>query len=113
MQTLKIEIDDNDPRGLVVTLRGEGHLDDIADLQHTLQQVARTQPTVVVLNMPQLDFVSSMIIGAIIELRLNLKRHGGLCKIAGLRGHVAEAFHVTRIDEAIPSFATVEEALVN
>jgi anti-anti-sigma factor len=113
VQTLKIEIDDTDPRGLIVTLRGEGHLDDIADLEHALQSVARTQPPQVVINMPELGFVSSMIIGAIIQLRLSLKRHGGVCKIAGLRGHVAEAFHVTRIDQTIPSFNSVEEALTH
>lgn len=111
MQTLKIEIDQTDPRGIITTLRGEGHLDDIADLQHTLNQIARLQPPLVVVDMTEMQFANSSIIGALIELRLNLKKHGGTIKFAGLRGHVAEAFHVTRIDQAIASFGSVEEAL--
>jgi len=113
MQTLRIQIDDNDTRATIVRLDGEGHLDAGADLRHALRRVAQNRPPIVIIDLAGLSFAGSVVMGALMEMRSMCQTHGGAVKLAAASGHVAEALGHARLDRALPIYTCVQDALVN
>jgi anti-anti-sigma factor len=75
-----------------------------------MRLVARRVPWVV-LDLTDLTFVSSLVLGALVGLRRELARFGGRVTMAGARPAVSEVLESARLDTLFVSYTTVEEAV--
>lgn len=110
MSDLRIETEATEA-ATIVRLIGEGHVGDAVQLGEAFDALAETGATLVVVDMSGLTFASSLTMGALVKLRGQLKRSGGSLRMAALTEDVAGAFSRARLDWAIPTFDTIEQAL--
>jgi anti-anti-sigma factor len=96
---------------VVVRLEGEARVMEVARLQMPFMRLVVRRVPLVVLDLTDLAFLSSLAIGALVGLRRDLGRFGGRVRIAGARAAVAEALEATNLFALFESCATVEEAL--
>jgi anti-anti-sigma factor len=108
-QTEELAVHAADGAG-VIELRGE--LDASAEqaLSDAFSRAAELGDTVV-LNFEQLEYMNSSGIGLIVTLLIRAQRQKKKLVICRLSQHYRSIFHITRLDDAIPTFETEEEAL--
>jgi anti-sigma B factor antagonist len=98
-------------QAVVVRLEGEVRVLEVPRLQVPLMQLVARKVPLVVLDLADLTFISSLAIGALVGLRRDLGRFGGRVRMAGVRPAVAEVLESTRVGTLFASYATVEEAV--
>ncbi|MBN1809263.1 MAG: STAS domain-containing protein [Planctomycetes bacterium] len=86
----------------------EGYLSDWLD---DVEQRVDTQPRNVVLNLSNVDFISSRGMGIIFHLHKKLNSLGCKLHMAELQENVAEAMDIGGITDVIEAFDTEEQAL--
>lgn len=64
----------------------------------------------IVLNFSRLDYMNSSGIGVLVTILIRANRQGRRLGAVGLSEHYRQIFELTRLDEAIPVFATEDEA---
>jgi len=100
---VELEIVDRGPDWLFVRLRpNQERLDDIADRLWELmnqQFVGR-----LVLEMDEVDFLSSLLMGQLVMLHKRILQHDGVLRLCGLSRACTEALHLCRLDQALPHF---------
>lgn len=111
MSDLRIETEVTED-ATIVRMIGEGHLDDAKKIAEAFDALVETKPALVVVDMSGLSFAASLTMGALVKLRGQIKQGGGSLRMAALQPMVAEAFSMARLDWTIPTFPTVEQALV-
>ena len=106
----ELEIVDRGPDWLFVRLRPDyEHLDDVANRlwalmnQHFIHRL--------VLEMEEVDFLPSMLMGQLVMLQKRVLQHDGALRLCGLSPQCAEALHMCRLDQALPSFDCREDAV--
>ena len=67
--------------------------------------------TTVVLDLSDLTYVSSMGLGAIVEVAKLMREQGGEVRICCVAGLVRQLFEITKLNHIFPSHASVESAL--
>jgi anti-anti-sigma factor len=87
---------DHSPEGLVVSLVGEAHFDFDQAEEH-IQKVLSYHPSLVILDMSRLTFMSSVGMCFLINLRRALQRAGAGLRIAGLQPLVHNALSKARV----------------
>ncbi|QDU86744.1 STAS domain protein [Pirellulimonas nuda] len=65
----------------------------------------------VVLEMNEVTFLSSSLMGELVRLHKRLAVAGGALHLAALRPECAEALHITRLDSVLPVFPGRDEAV--
>jgi anti-anti-sigma factor len=96
---------------VVVRLAGEAPVVEVAPLQLSFARLVVRRVPVVVLDLSELTYISSLALGAVLALRRDLGRFGGRIAIAGARSRVYGVLETTRLHTLFESHATVEEAL--
>jgi len=109
-QETELEIVDRGPDWLFIRLRPDlTQLDDIADRlwalmnQHFIHRV--------VLEMHEVDFLPSMLMGQLVMLHKRVLQDGGALRLCGLSPECADALHLCRLDQALPHFECREDAV--
>ncbi len=64
-----------------------------------------------VLEMDYVDFLPSQLIGQLVMLHKRVLKHGGALRLCGLSSECIEALHICRLDQALPHFASRNEAI--
>jgi anti-anti-sigma factor len=111
MSDLMLTIDTRAPGTAVVFMQGSA---DIAGHDYFKAEMAKahTDPAKnVVLDIRQLNFLTSLAVGEMIALAKVKKQAGGRVAIAGPNNYVLGVFEKARISAVIPIYATVDEAL--
>ena len=100
---VELEIVDRGPDWLFVRLHPDYEkLDGIADRlwkllnQHFVHRL--------VLEMDEVDFLPSLLMGQLVMLHKRVLQHGGALRLCGLTPTCAEALHICRLDQALPHF---------
>jgi anti-anti-sigma factor len=65
----------------------------------------------VVLEMDDVTFLPSSLMGELVRLHKRLATHNGRLRLSGLRHEWAEALHTCRLDRVLPTFDNRAEAL--
>lgn len=65
----------------------------------------------VVLEMDDVTFLPSSLMGELVRLHKRLATHSGRLRLSGLRQECAEALHTCRLDRVLPSFDNREKSL--
>ncbi len=63
-----------------------------------------------ILDCEPLEFISSAGLGALVRANKRLRQAGGSIALAGVKGIIAEAIHLTHFDKIFHLFPTVEAA---
>ena len=66
----------------------------------------------VVLEMHDVDQLSSHLIGQLILLQKRVHQHGGVLRLCGLCEHAIESLHLCRLDGGLPNYRDREEAVL-
>ena len=103
------EVRSHDSTG-VIDLRGEINLGADQALGAAYEQAVQGNPTTVVLNFAQVDYINSTGIALIVGLLARARKEHRAVSAFGLSEHYRQIFELTRLDEAIGIFATEAEA---
>ena len=68
-------------------------------------EIARRDDYEVVLEMDEIAFLPSAVMGEIVRLHKRIAMAGGRLRLSGLQEHPREAIHLTRLDEMMPIYA--------
>lgn len=105
------------PDWLYVRLHpGEGDPTDptqFSDLAERLWNLAEQHFTYrLVLEMEDVTFLPSSLMGQLVMLQKRTLNHGGFLKLCGLSESCQQALHFCRLDQALPCFANREDAVL-
>lgn len=73
-------------------------------------ELERRWATLVVVEMDEIEFLSSSLMGELVRLYKRIAGRDGALRLCGLRRECAEALRVCRLDEVLPAFANQHEA---
>ncbi len=88
-----------EPDRVVVKLIGLADSPSSVVLERECLRLNALRAALVVFDLSQLTFISSLAIGLIVSFRKGQSRHGGKALLEGVTGSVAEALQRTRVTE--------------
>lgn len=96
-----------------VVLRVAGRMDaeSTAAFEKQCEACISEGVTVLVLDLGNLTYASSMGLGAIVRIAKQLRDGGGEVRICCLTGLVRQLFEITRLNQVFPPYDSVESAL--
>jgi anti-anti-sigma factor len=97
----------------VLRVIGSVTLAEAYRLQEKLEEIASGRVGLIVLDLGEMDFISSMGLGAILAGHLGVRRYGGEVRLAGARPPVAQLLESTRLTKIFPLFPSVRDALTS
>ena len=83
----------------------------VQELFEQLEQLVREKAARVVLDLGQVEFLSSFALGKLVVLQRRTQQQGGWLRLAGLRPQLQELFRITMLDQLFEVFPQVQEAL--
>jgi anti-sigma B factor antagonist len=96
---------------VVVAIRGDAGMAFVGQLQQELSRVLEGKPELVVLDLTDLAFISSMGMGTLVNFRNGVGKIGGTVKLAALKPMLAESFRRARLTEMFEIHETVDAAI--
>jgi anti-anti-sigma factor len=96
---------------VVVRIVGDAGVTNVDALAQGLLPLAAMRPSVVIADLSELMFISSLAMSKLIELHRGLKQWNGELLLAVGEGDVSTALMRARLDAVLPCFQTVQEAL--
>lgn len=109
---LSVHVDAH-PNALVVSLFGSAGINEADLLNAELVRVAGEKPKLVVIDLGGLTFMNSLAVGAFLALNTSVKRGGGAVRLAAPKPYLAAVLTASKVDRALPIFATTAAALAN
>jgi len=95
----------------VVYLGGAVSMDQADRLQQALEQLAAEQVGRIVLDLHDLEFISSAGLGAIISGHLKCRHHQGEIRLVGPRPSVRQLLQTTRLTKLFGIYDDVQQAV--
>ncbi|QDU58534.1 STAS domain-containing protein [Aeoliella mucimassa] len=89
---------------------GDGFADPLGLAEALWGTVADWQPPMMVLDLAQVTFMSSSLMGKLVQLHKRIAMAAGEFHVACLAPHPTEALHACRLHTVIPLFDSVEAA---
>ena len=106
----ELEIVERGPDWLFVRLRpDQDHLDGVAERLWSLLDKHFIYR--LVLEMDEVDFLPSQLIGQLVMLQKRVLQHGGALRLCGLSESCAQALLFCRLDRALPNFECRKDAV--
>jgi anti-sigma B factor antagonist len=106
--TVRIE---SRPAAQIVHLAGTVAIHQSDELREQLRSVLTPSTPNLVLNLRDLEFVSSMGIAAIVAAHNDARNRGGRAALVSPRPAIAKLLSITRVDRLIPVYPSLEAAL--
>ncbi len=106
--TINIEPRDN---GAVVHLVGDASLVQADFMREALRPVREQRYAWVVLNLAELMFINSLGLGVLVAFYKGMLSTGTPLSLAGPTDRIDEVLQTTRLNDLIPTFATVDQAI--
>ena len=102
-----------EPRGdaTVVQLTGWASMDVSAGLKDTLVNLVDAKRKQLILDLTDLEFISSVGLGGIIAAHIRCRHCDGTIKIVSPRPAIRELLSVTKLTKLFPIYDSVEKAL--
>ena len=95
----------------VVRIRGSAGMTQAEQMRRQFEQLAARQVSLIVLDLSQMEFISSLGLGAIITGHLKSRHHNGRIRLVNPRPAVRKLLEMTRLTKLFPIYPTVEQAL--
>lgn len=96
----------------VLVLESGGRLDSDSSqfLLDCIQGFIERGDEKIVVDCSELEYISSIGLGALVRANARIKKRGGAITVAGARGIVADALSLVHFDRVLGLFPTVHEA---
>lgn len=107
---IDIDIEEHDST-TVLSIAGNITELEADELSHTLDDLFESGNYDLILDLADVDFMSSTGLGQIMRAYRIAQQNGGFIKIAQVQPLVADVFRVTKLDKLLGVFDTVDEAL--
>lgn len=111
MSNLVHSLEEVKPTTSVAFIKGTADVASHNQFQSIMKTVGAAEAKNIVLDLRQLEFITSLAVGEMITLNKGKKAGGGRVVIAGPNQYVAGVFAAARIHAVIPIYKTVEEAV--
>jgi anti-sigma B factor antagonist len=98
-------------KAAVVAIRGDAGMAFVGQLQQELSRVLEGKPELVVLDLTDLAFISSMGMGTLVNFRNGVGKAGGTVKLAALKPLLTESFRRARLTEMFEIHDSVDAAI--
>ena len=95
----------------VVRLRGSADMGHADALRDRLDGLAQEPAATIVLDLAELEYISSAGLGALLSAHAKLRRHGGRLHLVNPRPFILRLLETTRLTELFVVFGSLEEAL--
>ncbi|KPK79757.1 MAG: hypothetical protein AMJ81_12845 [Phycisphaerae bacterium SM23_33] len=95
----------------VVKVSGSVSISDANRLREQLEALAGEKVPVIVLELSEMDFISSLGLGAIISGHLKCRHHRGQIKLVNPTAAVRELLETTRLTKLFGVYGSVEQAV--
>jgi anti-anti-sigma factor len=92
---------------LVARLSGSADFHQVTELDRLARAIAARRGSMVVLDLSELEFISSVGLGAFISLKRSIEAVSGKLMVAGLNPAVAGVFHAAGLDRVFETCASV------
>lgn len=97
--------------GFIVRPAGRAGAPESEHFEEHLTSLMRLQPSMIVLDLSGLEYISSMGISALIRLHGAMKAAGGRVRMAAVPAPIATLIAAARLDNLIPRFDSLDSAL--
>jgi len=108
---MTLQVQRQDPEATVLAVSGAVGMMETEPFKQHLEQLLAEHPSVLVLELSQLQFISSMGLGAIIAAHLNARRAGCILRLVHPSKQVREVLQITNLTKILPLYESVEQAL--
>lgn len=96
---------------VVLYLAGAIGMTESSRLMDYLEQVLAQVPRLLIMDLSELHFITSMGLGTLISTHSKLAKLGGTLKLVNPSRHVQEILEITNLTKLFPVFSSVEQAL--
>lgn len=99
--------------GSHMVLRLQGSLDalTVPEVRPQVDQLVNRGPLKVVVDMGSVTTIDSSGVALVVSLYKRMNALGGAVRVAGVQGQPRAIFEILRLDQSLPVYGTVEEAL--
>ena len=109
-ERLKVEVSQRGS-STIVKLIGSANMVVSSDLKEQLIKLVESAPDRLVLDLSELDFISSVGLGGIIAAHLRYRHHNGSVELASPQPDILELLRVTNLTSLFAVHESVEAAL--
>ena len=109
-QALRLDVETRD-RATVVKLVGSANMDVAGDLQERLIELVEAQVGQLILDLSELEFVSSVGLGAIIAAHLRCRHYDCDVRLVAPQAKILELLERTRLTKLFPVHDSLDQAL--
>lgn len=99
------------PEAVVVTVRGSVDMSDTETLRARLDEVIAARPSLLVLELSEMEFISSAGLGAIVSAQVQARAHDGRVRLVAPKPEIRRLLETTRLDAVLVICSTLEEAM--
>lgn len=110
VSTLKVYIDHHDSHD-IVRIVGDASVHNVDELERQLRPAAAWHSRIIVVDLSQVGFISSLGLGVLIQLQRGAQRNGGGVRFVGAKPAVRDTIVKCRLDTVMAMFDTVADAL--
>ncbi len=108
---MKIELEHPSSERVVVRPMGRIDVESAPALRDSLKQIADTSPTLIVVDLDNVDFIDSSGLSALVSGLKATRQAGGSICLSRPHPQALTALRLTLLDRVFPIFPSVEEAL--
>ena len=98
-------------RAAVVVVHGSAGMGDVDKMRLVLEELIDSETSPIVLDLGDLDFICSSVLGAIIYAHLSTRHYDGRILLTGPKPPVQKLLEATCLTKLFPVFPTSEQAL--
>jgi len=104
-----------DHRGdaIVAKLSGSAHMEDTSELQDKLVALVDEHPKQLIIDLTDLNFISSVGLGGIIAAHLRSRHNKGVVKLVSPQSTIMDLLEVTRLTKLFDIYDSVDSALAD
>ena len=108
--SLHIDIIESE-HNVIVRLRGDASIGAADDLDRSLLTLSARRPPLVVFDLQELTFVSSLGLGILLRFQQGLERFGGRVRYAGAQRQIRDVLKKSLLDRVMLQYDTLNEAI--
>ena len=97
--------------GMVARLIGDAAVNEVNELERSLRPIAASRGQLVIMDLAELRFISSLGLGMLVALHRGIVAGGGAMRLAAPQQLVRDVIVKCRFDSVLPVHASVNDAV--
>jgi anti-sigma B factor antagonist len=110
-QPLEVQIVEREERRVIVRVKGDAGVGNVDELDRQLLKLTAARSALVVFDLADLRFISSLGLGILLNFHRNASHHGGRVRLAAVRPQVLDMMKKCRLDSVFEIRPSLSDAL--